>query len=478
MQPLSRRSGLQLLATTAMSAAAPRRAHAKADPDVIVVGAGLSGLYAAFLLEEQGANVLVLEGKRRVGGRVYSVDTVPGHPEGGANAIAGPCPRLRGLVERLGIPLVDMLARNQLGGARALVLDGKVIPASTWHDSPLNPFPDSLKTLMPWEYTSKIVAESNPFTSREDWHSKDFLSYDISLHDFLILRGATEEIVELAINTNFADGNSAHDVSMLSIFARDFGQKFRRQFGPFNRIAKGGNQRIPEGIAKALKGEIRTGMKAVGLRTDKTGVDVHCEDGTVHRARFAVCSVPVPVVQHIKIEPILKGVQAHAVKSMAYAHCTQIHLVPTKPFWEDDGLPPGMWTNGPAGMVAPNMLGDRPEEVTSLTSYARSAQAMYIDSLGPEAAKAVVLQAIETARPAAKGHLKAVHIHSWQLDQFALGADFMIWGPGQIPKYFGNMWEAHGRIHFCGQHTAPTESGMEGAMESGERVAVEVLKLM
>ena len=105
MQPLSRRSGLQFLAATSMATAAPRRAHAKADPDVIVVGAGLSGLYAAFLLEEQGASVLVLEGKRRVGGRVYSVDTVPGHPEGGANAIAGSYPRLRGMAERLNIPV-------------------------------------------------------------------------------------------------------------------------------------------------------------------------------------------------------------------------------------------------------------------------------------------------------------------------------------------------------------------------------------
>ena len=63
MQPLSRRSDLQLLAATAMSTAAPRRVHAKADPDIIVVGAGLSGLYAAFLLEEQGANVLVVPSK-------------------------------------------------------------------------------------------------------------------------------------------------------------------------------------------------------------------------------------------------------------------------------------------------------------------------------------------------------------------------------------------------------------------------------
>lgn len=42
------------------------------EPDVIVIGAGLSGLEAALNLEENGLSVLVLEGRDRVGGRVYT----------------------------------------------------------------------------------------------------------------------------------------------------------------------------------------------------------------------------------------------------------------------------------------------------------------------------------------------------------------------------------------------------------------------
>ena len=302
MQHLSRRSGLQLLAGLSLVAAASRGARAQANPDVVVIGAGLSGLYAAFLLEEQGAKVLVLEGKRRFGGRVYSVDTVPGHPEGGANAIAGQYPRLRGMVQRLGIPVVDRLARNQLDGGRALVLDGKVVSASAWRNSPRNPFPDSLRTLMPWEYSSRVVSAKNPFKSLDDWHSKEAFRYDISLHDFLKLNGATDEMIALAVDTNFAEVNSSYDVSMLPLFGRDSWQKFQQQGGRVNLIGKGGNQRIPEGIARALKSEVRLGTKVVGLRTDNTGVDVQCQDGTVHRARFAVCSVPLPVLQHVKLD--------------------------------------------------------------------------------------------------------------------------------------------------------------------------------
>jgi len=49
--------------------------------------------------------------------------------------------------------------------------------------------------------------------------------------------------------------------------------------------------------------------------------------------------------------------------------------------------------------------------------------------------------------------------------------------PGQIARFGNVVAEAHGRIHFAGDHTAATMMGMEGAMESGERAAVEVLQL-
>jgi monoamine oxidase len=44
-----------------------------------------------------------------------------------------------------------------------------------------------------------------------------------------------------------------------------------------------------------------------------------------------------------------------------------------------------------------------------------------------------------------------------------------------VSAFANNLADPHGRIHFCGEHTAIANRGMEGAMESGERAALEVL---
>ena len=78
------------------------------------------------------------------------------------------------------------------------------------------------------------------------------------------------------------------------------------------------------------------------------------------------------------------------------------------------------------------------------------------------------------ARPSLKGRITPLAVvdfdrYEWTRGHLAYRA------PGQITRFGKVVGEAHGRVHFAGEHTAVTASGMEGAMESGERAAFEVL---
>ena len=97
--------------------------------------------------------------------------------------------------------------------------------------------------------------------------------------------------------------------------------------------------------------------------------------------------------------------------------------------------------------------------------------------MGSAAAKQMVVAEIEKLRPAAKGKLKATHIQSWSLEPFNRG-DWSVFGPGQIASFVNVMSLPAGRVHFAGEHTGVGNRGLESALESSERAALEVLEAL
>lgn len=145
---MSRREFVMAGTAAGLGAGVARAASIAAGPDVIVIGAGLSGLNAALLLEELGARVVCLEGRGRAGGRLLSHQTVAGNPEWGGDSILGAYARMQDTARRLEIPLTDHHARRDMSPeahrdpARVeLALGGSVIPRGEWPTHPLNEMP-------------------------------------------------------------------------------------------------------------------------------------------------------------------------------------------------------------------------------------------------------------------------------------------------------------------------------------------------
>ncbi len=88
-----------------------------------------------------------------------------------------------------------------------------------------------------------------------------------------------------------------------------------------------------------------------------------------------------------------------------------------------------------------------------------------------------MLRRLAEMRPSTKGALEVATIVNKQRDQFAAG-DWHFWNAGQITRFGREMRAPHARIHFAGEHTAIANRGMEAAMESGERAAMEIAERM
>jgi monoamine oxidase len=187
-----------------------------------------------------------------------------------------------------------------------------------------------------------------------------------------------------------------------------------------------------------------------------------------------VCALPFATLRHVRLQPGLRALQSKAVRSLPYQPVHQVALQASRPFWQSDGLEPSMWTDSPIGRVTAIHGGRDDYDVASLLVSAFGRGALYLDRMGHADAARYVIDEIERMRPAAKGTLTVTGQHSWSRDPFAGGA-WAYFHPGTVTRFLPAMFQPHRRVHFCGEHTSVTARGMEGALESGERAAREVV---
>ena len=450
---------------------------ANARHDVVVVGAGLAGLAAALWLQARGCNVAVLEAKSRVGGRIRSIRRGDDVEEAGGTTIGGGYRRVFDAARRYGEELLDASAMLGFFREQDLVLNGEIIRQSEWPTHPANPFPARDKALMPWNFGRVLTARENPLREPGAWLEADAAHLDVSMHQWMTGLGLGERAVELGYGLNTSYGHDAHDVSALMMLARAaFSTAQRKQVpeGIVGYTVAGGAQRIPEAMANALSTEVRLDTVVTGIEDGPTEVSVHCAGASTVCAEHVICALPFPALREIAIRPALVGEQAQAVTDLPSQPMTQLYFAARSNFWEHDGYAPSLFTDGVAGMVAASRRGEDPAQVTGLTAWAMGRNAQRLDGLSAERAAAVVVRQIEAARPAARGQLEYIGRQSWGADPFA-GGGWAYFRPGQITRFGSRMAAAHGRIHFCGEHLARIDRGMEGAMESGERAAQEIV---
>ncbi len=451
-------------------------ARAQEMADVIIIGAGLSGLNAALLLEEQGQKVIVLEGRNRAGGRLYTLDNVPGAPEAGGSGIGMGYARLIDRAETLGIKLVPQRVRTEAAGETTLIhIRDTSILAKDWEASPLNPYVGDARKRPPWLMSFSSLNAYNPLPEAAAWRAPDMAKHDVSVSAFLSAKGWTPEQLRLAYATNPSYGNSGDDLSAMMWWHIAKNAELMAGVGGGAVVIEGGNQRLPEAMAKALKSDVRYGKAVVGIRSDANGVEAVTADGSRYRGKRLVCTLPASALRLVKIDPAPPPMQAKGISTLQYNRVFQAHFVPTRKYWEEDSMPASMWTDTLAGRFMALRYGADAKDVTSCMAFVNGFAADRLDRMAPDDAVAAVLADLARARPSTKGALRAVKVVSWQRDVFAGGA-YACWGPGQIAAFANEIGKDLGRIHFAGEHTAAVARGMEGAMESGERTALDILQ--
>jgi monoamine oxidase len=464
---------LAALGASGVAAALARPASAasrRGDADVIVIGAGLAGLQAAILLQDEGARVLVLEARGHVGGRVHTLDHIDGRPETGGSEIGGGYARTLAMLERIGNPATHKWI-DTVQMTFALNVRDRLIAASDWERSELNDLPAAERPsfgMGPFALAQTLLPRTSPLEDLASWTDPKHADLDVPFDAFLRGRGASAAAIrylDATLSTGAASG-----VSALWQLRGARASSLMGSIDSLRRITAG-MSRLPEGMAKLLTGDVVMNAPVTAIRDTGDGVEVVTRDRRRFRASRVVCTMPLPLLRTVRIEPGLPPLHREAIERVPYSRGVSVFFHVYRPYWESDGLPASTWSIGPLGKVFRYSY----DGGWYLWNYRSGESAVGYDRLTDEDAGKRALREFIAARPSVAGAIRAVAVANWNRDPWTLG-HLPYRAPGQIAKYGRILGEPHGRIHFAGDYSSVLMTGMEGAMESGERAALEILQ--
>lgn len=409
------------------------------EHSIVIIGAGASGLAAAQRLRKAGYEALVLEARKRIGGRIWT-DRSRAPVEFGAEFIHGEYATTWEIVRE---HQIEVQAWN---GPRHYAYDGRRLPEE--QDKALNTRTNQLYKLI-----------------------EDYEGPEQSIDQVLAANCQPDELALSYVQRWFANLEGA-DTSRLS--ANRIAYEHRANTaGPSNFRFVNGYDQIPQALAQGL--DIRLDSAVEGIEWNEEGATLTLAKGGRISCKKLLITIPIGVLQtgRPSFEPALPAEKQQAIHAIPMGHVTKVILWFKQSFWEPFGY---LSTNGKVATWWPSGTADQP----ALTGYTGGLHALALDAL--EESKAIALSLSEV-----------VSLFGDQAREYFLGGQRISWSndpwsEGAYTYSQVGMGDARAKLaapvadtlFFAGEATLTNGhlATVHGAIESGRRAADEILSAL
>lgn len=426
---------------------------------VAVVGAGTSGLQAALLLQERGAEVTVFEARERLGGRIETISS-DGEAlyEAGGEWIDADQPLLHALVRKYSGELEEAVREPSLVFFRGerrqtdqlwddLLIDEEIV-----------------------EREARAIARTLKLPAHRN---RDFAHLDsLDLDSFLRQHCQSERgYWWMTANLRSDEGEDLNRIGLLGWLCgythyinRENLNRGESEMSAFR--TPGGFSRIFERMRSELRTEIRLGMPLLKVEKGVNSVRLTFEN---HSEVFdaVVLTLPPRCLEQILFDPPLSPEKRCAIEACGMSRAIKFSWQFESAWWLDEGFCGRLHTDGPLQQIWDGTRGGVPV----MNAYICGQRAVEWTQLADPVQAS--LYELTQLFPQAKQHFVEGKLHDWVNDPYSQGA-FSNYAPGYVLEHSEHIGSPDGRVFFAGEHTASWVGFIEGALESAHRVVKEV----
>jgi monoamine oxidase len=472
------------LAAAAMLSGPLSRAIAASGPRIVVVGGGLAGLTCAYRLKQAGQRADLYEASDRLGGRCWTRrgDFAEGQiAEHGGELIDQNHNQTRQLAQQLGLTLDNLHSAEVNGTEPFYYFDGQ--PYSFAQAT------DDLKQI--WQQIHKDTSAASFPTlytqSTQRGRELDAMSIADWIQAYVPGGSGSKlgQLLDVAYNIEYgAETDVQSSLNMLYLLGYA-GQGQLRIFGQSNEKyhVRGGNDQIPARLAEALQGQVTTGSELVAIRRNADGsyrLSFRSGSGTsTVTADRVVLALPFSILRSVDYSKAgFSQVKKTAIEELGMGTNSKLHVQFKNRFWNsldnqgDTYADTGYQSTWEVTRAQPGTAG-------ILVDYTGGKIGASFGSGTPSERATKFLAQIEPVLPGISSRWNGrATVDYWTGYEWTKGS-YSYWKVGQYTKFAGAEREQQDGCHFAGEHTSIDFQGyLNGAVESGERVAGEILSTL
>lgn len=436
--------------------------------EIVVVGAGLSGLFAARELARRGRDVVVVEARDRVGGRTLARTIGRGLFDLGGQWIGPAQRRVTKLARDLDLATFPTWSR----GRKVMDLDGPHGKVKTYRGTiPKLGVLELLRLELALRSVERMTKRIDP---SDPWATPSGVEWDRCTVDEWAKKTVSAARVRAAFDVvvRVVFGAEAKDLSLLAFLS------YVRAAGGLMALVEieGGAQqdRFVDGafalsarLARELGNRVVLDAPVTAIAEEGEGLTVTTARGTI-RASRAIVAAPPGLVREIAFDPPLDAARMELLRAHRMGATTKVVTTYGRPFWREAGFSgEAIASSGPITVTFDDTTHD--ETQAALVAFVVG------DAARAKPTEKEILAALERLLGREAAIPDAFVAEDWSIDPWSGGCPVSMTGPLSWPRRIATLRRPHGRIHFAGTETAREHTGyLEGALEAAERCVHEI----